>query len=167
MRCWFDRALCLLVFTGGMLMNAKAQIAVPTALPGNPDLVQQVLATERAFAKTMAQRDFTAFSTFLSEEAVFFSEPAPLRGKQAVAAFWKRFYAGPEAPFSWEPEEVQVLDSGSLALSTGPVRNAKGVLIATFTSIWRKEQPGIWRIVFDKGNDACECATRSGASPTP
>ena len=38
------------------------------------------------------------------KEAVFFSGPRPLRGAEAVAAWWKRYYEGPAAPFSWEPE---------------------------------------------------------------
>jgi ketosteroid isomerase-like protein len=53
---------------------------------------------------------------------------------------------------------VQVLESGALALSTGPVRDSQGKLIATFTSIWQREAPGQWRIVFDKGADVCDCA---------
>ena len=118
----------------------------------------QVFATERAFAKTMVDRDYMAFTSFLSEDAVFFSGPEPRRGKQAVADGWKRFYDKPQPPFSWEPEKVEVLDSGTLALSSGPVRDPSGKLIATFTSIWRLEAPGTWRIVFDKGNDACDCA---------
>ena len=72
-----------------------------------------------------------------------------------VADWWKRYYEGPDAPFSWEPEDVQVLDSGTLAMSSGPVRDPKGALIATFTSIWRLEDTGKWRIIFDKGNRAC------------
>ena len=40
---------------------------------------------------------------------------------------------------------------GTLALSTGPVRNPAGQPIARFNSIWRQEAPGVWRIVFDKG----------------
>ena len=71
--------------------------------------------------------------------------------------FWKRFYEGPTAPFSWQPETVEVLDSGDLALSSGPVRDPQGKLVATFTSIWRLEAPGTWRIIFDKGNDVCDC----------
>ena len=117
----------------------------------------QVFATERAFAKTMADRDYTAFTSFLSEDAVFFSGPEPRRGKQAVADAWKRFYEKPQPPFSWDPEKVEVLDSGMLALSSGPVRDPSGKLIATFTSIWRLEAPGTWRIVFDKGNEVCDC----------
>jgi len=121
----------------------------------------QVMATERAFAQTMADRDHAAFTRFLSTDAVFFSGPTPLRGKQAVADHWARFYTGAVAPFSWEPKEVEVLDSGDLALSSGPVRDPSGKQIATFTSIWRREAPDTWRIVFDKGNPVCACAEKA------
>ena len=124
----------------------------------DPDLLQlrqQVEETERAFAASMADRDFDAFTSFLSGEAVFFSGETPLRGKQQVADAWKPFFDGPNAPFSWEPRQVEVLDSGTLALSSGPVWNADGVMVATFNSIWRLEPDGRWRIIFDKGNRAC------------
>jgi len=100
------------------------------------------METERAFAQTMANRDHAAIKSFLSDEAIFFSGETPLRGKQQVAEWWKRYFEANEAPFSWKPEHVEVLDSGSLALSTGPVFAADGNLIATFTSIWRREAPG-------------------------
>ncbi len=134
-----------------------AACATPAPTPTNAELARQVAATERAFAQTMADRDHAAFATFLSEEAVFFTGPAPLRGRPAVAAGWKRFYERAQPPFSWEPDKVEVLDSGTLAISSGPVRDPSGKLIATFTSIWRQEAPGVWRIVFDKGNAACDC----------
>lgn len=118
-------------------------------------LIKQVTDTERAFAQTMATRDYAAFVSFISEEAVFLSGDKPLKGRQQVAALWKQYYEGAEPPFSWEPGQVVVLESGTLALSTGPVRNAKGELIATFTSIWRLEEPGKWRIIFDKGDKVC------------
>lgn len=135
-------------------------LALP-ALAGDPPktsaaaLRDEVLATERAFAKTMADRDHAAFVSFLASETVFFSGEKPLRGAEAVAAWWKKYYEGKEAPFSWEPALVEVLDSGTLALSTGPVRDPSGKETGTFTSIWRREGPGTWRIVFDKGNPVC------------
>jgi len=119
------------------------------------DLQQQVTDTERAFARSMAERDFEAFLSFLSDEAIFFGE-TPLRGKQQVGERWKRFYEGPNAPFSWEPQLVEVLESGTLALSSGPVYAPDGKHIADFNSIWRQEAPGVWRIVFDKGNPVCD-----------
>src|SRR5262245_55870547 len=129
-----------------------AGCAVTPQQPNLDHLRKQVADAERAFAKTMADRNFASFQSFLSEEAIFYAGEKPIRGKQAVAADWKRFYEKPEAPFSWEPESVEVLDSGALALSSGPVRGPDGKIIARFNSIWRLEAPGVWRVVFDKGS---------------
>lgn len=116
---------------------------------------REVEAAERAFAKTMADRDHAAFAGFVADDAIFFGGKEPLRGKAQVAAGWKKYFDKPSAPFSWEPAQVEVLDSGTLALSTGPVRAGDGKIIATFNSIWRREAPGVWRVVFDKGSEVC------------
>lgn len=113
---------------------------------------QQVFAAERAFAKSMADRSLSAFSGHLSEEAIFFTGSVPLRGKGAVVSGWSRFFEGTTAPFSWEPDAVEVLQSGSLALSTGLVRDANGKVVSRFNSIWRQEAPAVWRVIFDKGS---------------
>ena len=136
-----------------------ASAPAPTTAPQNVvALRDQVLATERGFAKTMADRDFAAFTSYLSEETIFFAGATPLRGKAAVAANWRRFYEGKEAPFRWEPAGAEVLDSGTLALTWGPVHDPAGKLFANFMSVWRQEAPGVWRIVLDKGATACDCA---------
>jgi ketosteroid isomerase-like protein len=105
----------------------------------------------------MADRDHAAFVRFVAEDAVFFSGPKPLHGRQAVADFWKRFFEKPQPPFSWEPDEVEVLESGALAHSSGPVHNAAGQLVGRFNTVWRQESPGVWRAVFDKGEGVCDC----------
>jgi ketosteroid isomerase-like protein len=137
------------------LLAAALLAACATQPPDRAALTQQVADTERAFARTMADRDHAAFASFLAEEAVFFGPQGPLRGRQAVADAWKPFYEKPQAPFSWRPEQVEVLDSGTLALSSGPVHDPAGKPVGSFTSIWRLEAPGTWRIVFDKGCDVC------------
>jgi uncharacterized protein (TIGR02246 family) len=112
----------------------------------------EVFAAERAFARSMAERDPAAFAALLSEHAVFFTGPGePLRGKAAVAAGWQRFFDGPQAPFAWQPERVEVLADGQLAHSSGPVSDPAGQVIARFNSVWRQEAPGVWRVVFDRG----------------
>jgi len=118
-------------------------------------LRQQVKDTEKAFAKTMADRDFDAFKSFLAEETIFFAGESPLEGKQAVVDAWAGFYEGEEAPFSWDPMTVAVLESGTLGLSSGPVFNTAGERVGTFNSIWRRGDDGDWKIVFDKGGQYC------------
>ena len=115
---------------------------------------EEVRNTEMAFAKSMADRDFGAFASHLSREAVFFDGKKILHGAPEVSAAWKPRFRGPKAPFSWAPDHVEVLASGGLALSTGPVIE-DGKVVGRFNSIWRLEAPHTWRIVFDKGETVC------------
>ena len=132
---------------------------MPPIASSQANAKEQVVATERAFAKTMADRDREAFAQFISTEAIFYSGSTPLRGKQKIVDAWAKFFSSSMAPFSWEPKDVEVLESGQLAISSGPVRDTEGKVIATFTSIWRLESTNTWRIVFDKGNEVCNCSS--------
>jgi hypothetical protein len=85
------------------------------------------------------------------------SKSGLLRGKEAVASAWRGYYDKPEAPFSWEPEEVEVVDSGTLAYSGGPVYDPNGKVVGRFNSIWRLEAPGMWKVIFDRGSEVCDC----------
>ena len=157
------RAANLMGLIGAVLAASTAMGAAPAG-PAAEARQEQVRATERAFAKTLADRDLAAFGRYVSKEAVFMSGSRALRGRDAVVAAWSKFFKGEQAPFSWEPDKVEVLRSGHLALSSGPVRDASGKLIATFNSIWRLEAPGTWRIIFDNGCDVCaSCATTPGS----
>jgi len=112
----------------------------------------EVFAAERAFARSMAERDLAAFGRHVAEDSLFFGGRQVLRGRAAVVEGWKAYFDGPTAPFSWEPDQVEVLASGQLALSTGPVRDPKGAVIARFNSIWQRQQDGRWLVIFDKGS---------------
>jgi ketosteroid isomerase-like protein len=114
-------------------------------------LAAQVREAETAFAATMARRDHAGFAGFVAEEAIFFSRGGPLRGRTAVLEGWQPFFEGPTAPFSWKPEVVEVLASGTLALSSGSVWDPAGKQVGTFNSIWRRDADGRWHVVFDKG----------------
>ena len=148
-------AVVLAAMLAAGLMSAISPAPVDAAQETNEALALQVRETEMAFANTMAARDHAAFVSFVADEAVFFGSKSVLRGKAAVAEGWKPLFEEPAAPFSWAPDRVEVLDSGSLALSTGPIRDAEGKDTGTFTSIWRREGKGPWKIVFDKGCPPC------------
>ena len=137
----------IVVSLGGCVMtNSHESIA---------SLEEAVRNTETAFADTMARRDFDGFRSFLAEDTIFFAGEKPLRGSDTVAAAWKPFYESELVPFSWAPATVVVQDGGRLALSTGPVYAPDGRQVAVFNSIWRREEDGSWKIIFDKGGQYC------------
>lgn len=142
------RTRFLAVTTGAMLGLISAGLAASDA-PQPPR--DQVWAAQVAFARTMAERDVRGFGEFIADEALFFSGTTVLRGKSNVIEGWSSYFTGPQAPFSWEPDQVEVLESGTLAISTGLVRDPTGKPIARFNSIWRLESPNQWRVVIDKG----------------
>jgi ketosteroid isomerase-like protein len=139
-----------------------AEVA-PTPLPKTAvgeELREQVRKTEEAFAKTMASRDLAAFAGFLAPDTIFLGQE-PLRGSKAVVAGWAKYFQGPAAPFSWAPESVEVVESGGLALSKGPVFDPQGTRVGTFVSTWRREPDGQWRIILDTGCPPCpSCAPK-------
>ncbi len=130
--------------------------ATAATLPSPADLAAvaaEVKAAEIAFARTMADRKLDRFGDFVADDAVF-NGGKPHIGKAAVLESWKGFFDGAQAPFSWAPDAVAPTADGRYAISTGLARDPAGKVISRFTSIWRKEADGHWRVVADQGVEA-------------
>jgi len=148
-----------LLLAASACMLGPAGVGSLRAADANAALVEQVRAAESAFARSMAERDLKAFGSFVAADAVFIGGADVLRGRDAVVAGWKRYFDSAAAPFSWSPQQVEVLAGGTLAFSTGPVLNAQGERIGTFKSTWRRDRDGHWRVAIDSGCPACNCGT--------
>jgi ketosteroid isomerase-like protein len=142
----------LVVALRGRLLAAALLLAFAAACSQSSleERRAEVYAAERAFARSMAERDFEAFGRHVAEDSVFFADE-PLRGRDAVLAAWKPLFDDAQAPFSWEPDQVEVRASGDLALSTGLVKNPSGEVTARFNTIWQRQSDGRWLVIFDKG----------------
>jgi ketosteroid isomerase-like protein len=136
--------------------------APPTApvmskpVSSSAELLEQVRAAETAFAQTMAKRDLNGFAALIAPDAVFINGGSPLRGREAILAFWGRFFKEPAAPFSWRPEIVELASNGSLGYTEGPVTSSAGKVFARFYSTWQRQNTGNWLVVFDNGYNACK-----------
>jgi len=139
---------CALLFAAALPAGAAENLA---------ELTEQVRATEITFAKTLADRDVKTFTRMIAPDVIWLAD-ATLRGPAQVLTRWQKYFDAAQPPFSWAPEIVEVQAGGKLALSSGPVLNPDGKRIATYTSIWRREPGGEWRIIFDRGSPFCDCA---------
>src|SRR5688500_5788451 len=95
---------------------ATLLMTVAAAVHG-ADVASEVRERERAFAKTMADRDLAGFESFLADEAIFISGQGSLRGKADLVAGWNCYFGCKSAPSSCQPETFEVIDSGGLSLS--------------------------------------------------
>jgi ketosteroid isomerase-like protein len=150
----FNRRLALL---GGSGALAGCASVAPPARFLLADRVAEVRAAETAFARAMADRDLAAFAALIADEAVFIDGGKALYGKAAIVDEWRRFFTAPAAPFAWKPEIVEVLASGALGYTQGPVWAPDGRVFTIFHSTWRRNEPrGDWQVVFDNGADVCK-----------
>jgi len=138
-----------------LLFALAVQAFSQTMNKPNEEIAAQVRQRETEFAKTMTDRNFDEFSDFVSEEAIFLSRDKSLYGRDEITNRWKNYYESDKAPFTWQPDIIEVLPSGKLAISIGKVF-VEGKFVSRFSSTWRLETDGKWRVIFDHGYKICE-----------
>lgn len=149
-----------------------------TAVAG-ADVGDEVRCREIGFSQSVENQDLAAFRAFIDADARFVSSTV-YRGPDAIATAWQVFFDAQGPQIKWRPQFVEVLENGRLALTRGPykmtTRDADGATVerwGTFNSIWRLQDDGQWRVVFDAGNaadsppDAAVQALLDGAADCP
>ena len=124
------------------------------------DVADEVRCREIAFSQAVETQDLGAFREFIDADARFVGAKVS-RGVDEVAAAWTVFFKEDGPTIKWRPQIIEVLADGKLALSRGPYRALStfpnGDVVeqwGTFNSIWRLNDDGEWRVVFDAGNEA-------------
>lgn len=135
-------------------MKTLLALALFLTIPTFAAPVDDVRNAEIAFAKAFADRDAKTFFSFVAEDATFLSPAGTSRGRDAVVKTWSRYFEGPQAPFAWTPERVNISADGRLGLSTGPVFTPDGRHAGDFISTWRRQDDGSWKVVFDSSGPA-------------
>jgi ketosteroid isomerase-like protein len=143
-----------LVWIGVVAMVAQSL----TPSGAGAQALDSLVANERAFAALAAAKGIReAFLTYLADDGVLF-RPTATNGKKA----WE---ARPEtkAQLLWEPSFGEVSSAGDLGYTTGPWElrpppDSSGTpappesyQYGHFSSVWKKQRHGSWRVVADIG----------------
>ncbi len=143
--------------TGADRLAAAALAAFLTGCATLPerDLREDLVslhASERAFALAAGTRGMrAAFLEFLSAEGLIF-RPGPVNGRA-----WFEFQPDRPGLLVWVPVVVEVADAGDLGYTTGPWTFRKDPSserpdsTGVYVSVWRREPPGLWRVIADIG----------------
>jgi ketosteroid isomerase-like protein len=116
--------------------------------------LEKLIATERNFAKTAAEKDTkTAFLKFSADDAINFS-PNAINAKE----LWNSRQAN-AALLAWTPEFADISANGALGYTTGPWEfRPKGkddapIAFGHFVTLWQKQSDGNFKFVLDIGID--------------
>jgi len=140
-----------------LLTIATCVLAAGTAFA---DLADDVRCREIGFSQSVENQDMEAFRSFIDADARFIGSGV-LRGVDEIAEGWSVFFNPGLPRIKWRPQVIEVLENGRLALSRGPYISvsvdADGEEVenwGTFNSVWRLNDDGEWRVVFDAGSPA-------------
>lgn len=126
------------------------------------EAVDDVRCREIGFSLAAEARDAGRFASFIDADARFVGNSV-LHGTEAIVEAWRVFLSADGPSIKWRPQFVEVLEDGTLALTRGPYRvistdesGNRTESWGTFNSVWRKQEDGSWKVVFDAGNQAAE-----------
>ena len=148
-------------------MTRKIAFVALTAVSASAlaDTTEVVRCREIGFSQSAEARDAARFASFIDADARFAGDSV-VRGVDGVVEAWSVFFTADGPSIKWRPRFVEVLQEGRLALTRGPYRmlvsgkdGETKELWGTFNSVWRLNDDGEWRVVFDAGGNPTESPT--------
>ena len=138
-----------------VLFLVAVSFATKEKSPTGPELLIQL---EAEFVADVAQHGHAAFVTHFAEEGVEVVDGGGFDNKEAI----RKQPPWPEGTsLTWTPVKAEMAASGDLGYTYGnyvyTAKNKDGKLVANYgkyTSIWKKQKDGQWKVVVDMGNSS-------------
>jgi ketosteroid isomerase-like protein len=142
-------------------------VAVPNTRPiasasakSTADTLKQL---EADFMKAAAQRGSAGYMSYYADDAVELPNGGPvIQGKENIAK-GMAFLDDKNNHLTWTPTGADISSSGDLGYTYGAYefrsKDKDGKLVldhGKYTSIWKKQKDGSWKVVLDMGNASAE-----------
>lgn len=117
----------------------------------------ELIAVDKAFSAMSEEKGMkTAFIEYLDSNGVLLRpNHMPIIGANAIDYLVQQ--DDTNFTLSWEPQHAEVSQSGDLGYTYGVYAMRPGskdtVIYGSYTSIWKKQQDGKWKLVLDTGNE--------------
>jgi ketosteroid isomerase-like protein len=130
----------------GLFIIAAAALAAPaaTAAQPEPSPLDEVIATERAFADETRRVGFKqGFLAFVAPDGFVF-QPGPTPARPGLEALPDEPPPGP--PLFWWPQFAGAALSGDLGFTSGGA-----TIDVRYFTVWQRQPDGEWRWIYDGG----------------
>jgi ketosteroid isomerase-like protein len=147
MKTKFWLVLLLAAFMLGALATPQSDGSAP------------LLKIENDFMKAAAEHGSQGYLSYYADDAVEVPNGAALLQGKADIAKTMGFLDNPDNHLTWAPVGAGIAASGDLGYTFGTYefrsKDKDGKLVAShgkYTTIWRKQKDGSWKVVLDMGN---------------
>jgi ketosteroid isomerase-like protein len=154
----------LLLLTATLLVGVTAASNVHRVSASAPQATADTLRQlEAEFMKATAERGSQGYISYYADDAVEVpNNDAIIQGKVNIAKTME-FLDDKNNHLTWTPVGADISASGDMGYTYGTYeftssdRNSKPVVDhGKYTSIWKKQKDGSWKVVLDMGNAATE-----------
>lgn len=128
------------------------------ALFAQSDAATVLMEADKAFDRDTAARGLDGWMDWFAEDARIETAKDVLVGKAALREYYSKMFAGREFRIHWWPVQADISADGTLGFSFGRAeiswRDEKGELQkreSRYTTLWRKQKDGAYKVVFDMG----------------
>ena len=151
---WVNAAVVFAaVVCGGPAVAAAQRVDVEAA-------AKLLMTADRNFNQAVADRDMNRFLALVAETATFNGGTAQeIRGRDAVGKAWAPFFQVDGPRLTWEPTKAEVLVGGDVGYTVGtwerrpaPGSGQTKITRGNYMTVWRKQDDGSWKVVFDTGS---------------
>ena len=124
---------------------------------------KELMEIDREFSRMSVEKGMLeAFYQYMAEDATTFPRFGhPIKGRETYQKTYKKELAGQKIRLEWEPYFAEIAESGDLGYTLGKYKvvsideeGAEQLRFGYYVTIWKMQEDGSWKFVFDTGNES-------------
>lgn len=123
------------------------------------DEAEHLMSLDRQFDKATAEKGIEGWvAHFASNGSMLGDTSQPVTGHEAIRKAMEPAFSDPSSSLRWQPTRAKMMIPGVVGYTVGRYerkrKNKEGKMMVqsgSYTSVWRKQPDGSWKIILDTG----------------
>ena len=111
-----------------------------------------------SFCRAVQDHGLEGWMSYFADDAVIGPADPPVRGKDAIRAFYAKMFARQNLDFQWVPTTEEIFPTGDLGYTSGRAHIAylengqHKERTSRYVTIWQKQHDNTWKVIADFGS---------------
>ena len=123
-----------------------------------PDTAASLKQADLAFCRAVQDRGLEGWMSYFADDAVIGPADPPVRGKDAIRAFYSKVFARQNLDFQWIATTEEIFPAGDLGYTSGRARMSfvesgqRKERTSRYVTVWQKQHDNSWKVIADFGS---------------